>query len=166
VQCIHPHRYYRGELQVSLDLVLPPFTLDTREWLVATPDQSGIEDEYEGRPMVAMLSTAVVRGNALCCGRAVIGLGLAEQDESELDEAELDDAELDQAELDQAGAGVDTDESSATDQTDRRRYVLRAPDGRLALLAEFETDADHDDVVAAELLDRFDGLMRSFRWTS
>ena len=39
------------------------------------------------------------------------------------------------------------------------RYVVPAPDGRLALLAEFTAGSDCD-----ELLQRFQQLMASFRW--
>ena len=49
------------------DLVLPSFEMDCRDWLVATPDGTGIPEEVDGAPLLAVLSTAVIDDPA--CGR-------------------------------------------------------------------------------------------------
>lgn len=119
---------------------LPAFELDCRDWLVATPDDGSAPDEVGGAPVVAMLSTVVIGSDDILPGSALLSVGL------------LDDPS-------QAGHHgtpelLDIDEGSA-------RYLVPAPDGTLALLAEFSCDRPD-----AELMWRFDRLMSSFRWTN
>lgn len=123
-------------------LELPAFELDCREWLVATPDDGSVPEEVAGAPVVAVLSTAVVRVSRLAPASAVLSIGLLD----EPIEANRLDADCPVAELMDVAAGS-------------ARYVVPAPDGRLALLAEFTAGSDCD-----ELLRRFQKLMASFRW--
>lgn len=123
-------------------LELPAFELDCREWLVATPDDGSVPEEVAGAPVVAVLSTAVVRSTRLAPASAVLSIGLLDEPV----ETERPDADSPVAELMDVAAGS-------------ARYVVPAPDGRLALLAEFTAGSDCD-----ELLHRFQQLMASFRW--
>lgn len=125
-------------------LELPAFELDCRDWLISTPEDGSVPEEIGGAPVVAVLSTAVIGADDITPASAVLSIGL-------LDEP-IDCVQLD------AGSPVaelidfDAAEGSA-------RYVVPAPDGQLALLAEFSAGAPCQD-----LLERFDALMASFRW--
>ena len=125
-------------------LELPAFELDCREWLVATPDDGSVPEEVAGAPVVAVLSTAVVRLSQLAPASAVLSIGL-------LDEP-----------VESVPPGADTPVAELMDvAAGSARYVVPAPDGRLALLAEFTAGSD-----CAELLHRFQQLMASFRWAN
>lgn len=128
-------------------LELPAFELDCREWLVATPDDGSVPEEVAGAPVVAVLSTAVVRSTRLAPASAVLSIGLLDEpaEDERVTSVRLD-ADSPVAELIDVAAGS-------------ARYLVPAPDGRLALLAEFTAGSD-----CAELLHRFQQLMASFRW--
>jgi hypothetical protein len=129
------------------DLELPPFELDCRDWLVATPADGSVPEEIGGAPVVAVLSTAVINTVDLESASAVLSVGLLDEP---LDAVRLsDDSPV--AEL------IDFDAAS-----DSVRYVVPAPDGPLALLAEFTTPSDCGD----EMRGRVRALMTSFRWAS
>jgi hypothetical protein len=127
-------------------LELPAFELDCRDWLIATPDDGAVPDEIGGAPVVAVLSTAIIGSNDLLSASAVLSVGLLDEP---VDAVQLDEdspvAEL--LDLDLAGGSA--------------RYVVPAPDGQLALLAEFTARGDSE-----QLMRRFDDLMASFRWAS
>ena len=42
------------------DLVLPAFELDCRDWLVVSPAEAGMPDDFAGAPVLAVLSTVVI----------------------------------------------------------------------------------------------------------
>jgi hypothetical protein len=127
-------------------LELPAFELDCRDWLVATPDDGSVPEEVGGAPVVAVLSTAVISMEDLTPASAVLSIGLLDEP---VESVQLD-ADSPVAEL----IDVDVEAGSA-------RYVVPAPDGQLALLAEF-TGGNN----CVELLERFEQLMASFRWTN
>ena len=127
-------------------LELPAFELDCRDWLIATPQDGSVPEEIGGTPVVAVLSTAVIGEDDILPASAILSVGL-------LDEP-IDCAQL------EAGSPVaellDYDEVVGA-----ARYVVPAPDGKLALLAEFTAGGDCPD-----LLSRFEQLMASFRWAA
>ncbi|MDQ1742981.1 MAG: hypothetical protein QOE23_1320 [Pseudonocardiales bacterium] len=125
---------------------LPAFELDCRDWLVATPDDGSVPEEVAGAPVVAVLSTAVISMSGLTPASAVLSIGLLDEP---VESVRLD-ADSPVAEL------IDVDVSAGS-----ARYVVPAPDGKLALLAEF---SGGDNCV--ELLERFEQLMASFRWAN
>lgn len=125
-------------------LELPAFELDCRDWLVATPEDGSVPEEIGGAPVVAVLSTAVIGSEDLLSASAVLSIGLLDEP---VDSIQLD-ADSPVAEL------IDFDAAVGF-----ARYVVPAPDGPLALLAEFSAGAECGD-----LLDRFSQLMSSFRW--
>jgi hypothetical protein len=127
-------------------LELPAFELDCRDWLIATPDDGSVPEEIGGTPVVAVLSTAVIGEDDIVAASAVLSVGLLDEP---VDCAQLD-ADSPVAEL------IDFDEAVGS-----ARYVVPAPDGRLALLAEFSAGSECRDLLA-----RFDQLMASFRWAS
>src|SRR5690348_1225329 len=105
------------------DLVLPSFEMDCRDWLVATPEESGIPEEVDGAPLLAVLSTAVIDADGLRPASGVLTVGLMDDD---VQAVRTFDADCPAAEI------VD-DYYDA----DVLRFVLPAPNGPLALLAEF-----------------------------
>jgi len=127
-------------------LELPAFELDCRDWLIATPEDGSVPEEIGGAPVVAVLSTAVIGEDDIVPASAILSIGLLDEP---VNCARLDPASP-VAEL------IDLDESIGA-----ARYVVPAPDGKLALLAEFSAGA-----VCPDLLDRFDQLMSSFRWAA
>jgi len=127
-------------------LELPAFELDCRDWLIATPADGSIPEEIAGAPVVAVLSTAVIGAEDIKAASAVLSIGLLDEP---VDSVQLD-AESPVAEL----IDFDTHQGLA-------RYVVPAPDGPLALLAEFSANGECRD-----LMDRFARLMASFRWAS
>ncbi len=127
-------------------LELPAFELDCRDWLIATPADGSIPEEIAGAPVVAVLSTAVIGAEDIVAASAVLSIGLLDEP---VDSVRLDD-ESPVAEL----IDFDTNRGLA-------RYVVPAPDGPLALLAEFSAKGECGD-----LMDRFARLMASFRWAS
>jgi len=127
-------------------LELPAFELDCRDWLIATPEDGSVPEEIGGTPVVAVLSTAVIGEDDILPASAILSIGLLDEP---VDCAQLD-AGSPVAEL------IDFDETIGA-----ARYVVPAPDGKLALLAEFSAGCECSD-----LLTRFDQLMASFRWAS
>jgi hypothetical protein len=127
-------------------LELPAFELDCRDWLIATPADGSIPEEIAGAPVVAVLSTAVIGAEDIKAASAVLSIGLLDEP---VDSVQLD-AESPVAEL------IDFDAHQGL-----ARYVVPAPDGPLALLAEFSANGECGD-----LMDRFARLMASFRWAS
>jgi len=127
-------------------LELPAFELDCRDWLIATPADGSIPEEIAGAPVVAVLSTAVIGSEDILAASAVLSIGLLDEP---VDSVQLD-ADSPVAEL----IDFDTNQGLA-------RYVVPAPDGPLALLAEFSANGECRD-----LMDRFARLMASFRWAS
>jgi hypothetical protein len=125
---------------------LPAFELDCRDWLVATPDDGSVPEEVAGAPVVAVLSTAVISMSGLTPASAVLSIGLLDEP---VESVRLD-ADSPVAEL------IDVDVSVGS-----ARYVVPAPDGKLALLAEFSGGGN-----CVELLQRFEQLMASFRWAN
>jgi hypothetical protein len=128
-------------------LELPAFELDCRDWLVATPDDGTVPEEIGGAPVVAVLSTVVIGSEELEPASAVLSIGLMDEP---VDAVRVD-RESPVAEL------VDVDF-----QVGSARYIMPAPAGQLALLAEFTAGNGAND----ELMDRFERLMTSFRWAS
>jgi hypothetical protein len=123
------------------ELTLPAFELDCRDWLVAEPAEAGLPEEVGGVPVLAVLSTAVIERDELYSVGAVLSLGLLDDDGSEP--------------ADGISELVDIDPDGRL-----MRYLVPAPDGRLALLAEFTVDI----AAGAALRARVETLMASFRW--
>lgn len=130
------------------DLVLPSFEMDCRDWLVATPDSTGIPEEVDGAPLLAVLSTAFIDEAGLRPASGVLTVGLMDDDVQAI--RTLDD--------DCPAAEIIGEDGEA----DVLRFVLPAPTGPLALLAQFTLPEGHDP----EVIDRVESLMRSFRWAA
>lgn len=130
------------------DLVLPAFEMDCRDWLVVTPAEAGLPDEIAGAPLLAVLSTVVLGGESFVPASGVLTVGLLDDDGPPTRQLSPDciAAEL-----------VDADDSG-----DCVRYVLPAPDQRLALLAEFALAEGTDP----DVVERIESLMVSFRWAA
>ena len=130
------------------DLTLPSFEMDCRDWVVVTPDEAGIPDEVAGTPLLAMLSTVVIGADRFTPASGVLTIGLVDEDTPSA--VPIDDgavaAELVDDEPDEFGM----------------RFVLPAPSGRLALLAEFAMPEGRDP----EVVERVEDLMRSFKWAA
>jgi hypothetical protein len=126
---------------------LPAFELDCRDWLVATPADGTVPEEIAGAPVVAVLSTVVIGALDLEPASAVLSIGLLDEP---VDAIRID-SDSPVAEL------IDVDFAVGL-----ARYVVPAPDGKLALLAELSCGDDCGD----ELMRRFEKLMTSFRWAS
>jgi hypothetical protein len=129
------------------DLVLPSFEMDCRDWLVATPDETGIPEEVDGAPLLAVLSTAVIDAGGLLSASGVLTVGLMD-----------DDVQAFRTFDDSPAAEIVEEDTSA----DVLRFVLPAPSGPLALLAEFTLPEGRD----RDVVDRVESLMRSFRWAA
>ena len=130
------------------DLVLPAFEMDCRDWLVVTPAEAGLPDEIAGAPLLAVLSTVVLGAESFVPASGVLTVGLLDDDVPPTRQLSPGCVA---AEL------VDVDDSD-----DCVRYVLPAPDQRLALLAEF-TLAEGTD---PDVVRRIESLMVSFRWAA
>ncbi|HZY77438.1 MAG TPA: hypothetical protein VFE40_14055 [Jatrophihabitantaceae bacterium] len=130
------------------DLVLPAFHMDCRDWLVVTPAEAGLPDEVGGAPLLAVLSTVVLDEDAFVPASCVITVGLLDEDVPPSRQVAPDSVA---AEL------LDDD-----DETDSVRYLLPAPDQRLALLAEFTLS----EGTSPQAVDRIESLMASFRWAA
>lgn len=129
------------------DLALPAFEMDCRDWLVITPGQAGLPDEVGGSPLLAVLSTVVLDDDRFCPASGVLSVGLL-------------DEELPARQL--AEGSVAAELIEADDDVDSVRYVLPAPEGQLALLAEFSMPEGADQAVVR----RVEALMTSFRWAA
>jgi hypothetical protein len=128
------------------DLVLPAFEMDCRDWLVVSPTEAGLPEDVAGAPLLAVLSTMVIDDDIReASGALTVGM---------ID----DDEELPVHQIAPGGAAFEL--LDARPGRDVRRFVMPAPDHRLALLAEFVVQADDDD----ELPRRIEALMASFRW--
>jgi hypothetical protein len=145
------------------DVVLPAFEMDCRDWLVATPDEAGLPEEVEGAPLLAVLSSAVVDEGDLQSVSAVITVGLLDED-----------APLAVPLHDDCVAAEVVDGFDDSDDDVAVRYIVPAPDGQLALLAEFSvrtgagvSTGSHGRVPTdPELSRRIEALMSSFRWAA
>ncbi len=129
------------------DVVLPSFQMDCRDWLVVTPD-SGIPEEVDGAPVLALLSTAVIAEDSVRSASALFTVGLMGD--------EVPDA---------VPAGEDCIAEELIEpegEPGSVRYLLPAPQGRLALLAEFCVEGGPD----LEVSRRIEALMTSFRWAA
>ncbi len=130
------------------ELTLPSFAMDCRDWLVVTPEDAGMSDEVDGAPVLAVLSTAVLGVDSFSPASGVLTVGLLEDDV-------------------QVGARPLEGETPAAELVDEgeddcMRFVLPAPNGQLALLAEFNLPDGPDPAV----VERVESLMRSFRWAA
>jgi hypothetical protein len=131
------------------EIVLPAFQMDCRDWLVVTPTEAGLPDEVAGTPLLAMLSTVVLGPDTFLPASGLLSVGMVEEEDLECAQTvgggsvaiELTDAEADDF-------GV--------------RFLIPAPNRKLALLAEFSVP----DGRVPELVDRIRALMRSFRWAA
>ncbi|HEY2042983.1 MAG TPA: hypothetical protein VGH11_09920 [Jatrophihabitans sp.] len=130
---------------------LPAFELDCRDWLVATPEDGTVPEEIGGAPVVAVLSTVFIGADDLEPASAVLSIGLLDEPVATIPMPGNGAPDSPVAEL------IDIDHASGS-----ARYVVPAPEGQLALLAEFSAGQACD----VELIQRFERLMTSFRWAS
>lgn len=177
---------------MSVDLNLPTFGLDCRDWLVATEADGLLIDDSEEVPVVAILSTAVIRGAELTSARAVLSLALIGNDQSvgtpesvpegsEYRETGAGEAagapgpaiRSENASTAEAIHGVNathTENWSGQDicvldadwSAGYARFAVPVPGGDLAIVAEFTSEPDPSQ----ELVDRFYDLVTSFRWAA
>src|SRR4051794_41095086 len=129
----------------GMDLVLPAFEMDCRDWLVVGPAEAGLPEDVAGAPLLAVLSTVLIDHDLEeATGALTVGV--------------LDDEDLQFRAVAPGAAAYELVDEDTTPGT--RRYVMPAPGGqRLALLAEFVVGVGRD-----ELALRVDHLMQSFRW--
>jgi hypothetical protein len=128
---------------VDTEVLLPPFEMDCRDWLVVLPEDAGLPDEVGGAPLVAVLSTAVVDEGF----RSVSGvLTLALLDGEELLTSRVGEV---------AEVLLDGDDRCV-------RFLLPAPGGELVLVAEFALGVVRDVECEARIM----ALMESFRWAA
>lgn len=129
------------------DLVLPAFEMDCRDWIVITPSAAGLPEEVDGAPLLAVLTTVVLDSGVFRPASGVLTVGLMD-----------DDIPLRRV----GGGSVAAELADGEAPPDCVRYVVPAPDGNLALLAEFAmSDGAHPDVAR-----RIEALMASFRWAA
>lgn len=126
------------------DLVLPAFEMDCRDWLVTTPTVAGLPEEIGGAPLLAVLSTLVFGDGDFREASGFLTIGLLDGDAPLTRPVRDAPVAVRLVEWDDAGDAV--------------QYVLPAPGGQLALLAEFRVDGD------PEVARRIESLMTSFRW--
>jgi hypothetical protein len=126
-------------------MVLPAFLMDCRDWLVIDPHMVGLPDTLAESPLLAVLSTAVVDDDELRSASGVLTVGL------------LDGPPL---AVRPVGEGAVAAELVDGDSDDVMRFVVPAPHGRLALLAEFTVARGRHPAV----VQRVEALMASFRW--
>ena len=147
----------------SSDVVLPAFEMDCRDWLVATPEEAGLPEDVEGAPLLAVLSSAVVDEGDLQSVSAVITVGLLDED-----------APLAVPLHDDCVAAEVVEGFEDTEDDVAVRYIVPAPDGQLALLAEFSVRTSAgvragrggNVPTDPELSRRIEALMASFRWAA
>jgi hypothetical protein len=145
---------------MTVDLNLPAFGLDCREWLVATEAEGLLVEQTDGAPVVAVLSTAVVMGSELVSARAVLSLALLEDDEPH-EVGRRDEREGHGDVHDDGGTqGICVLDAQWSDGY--ARFAVPAPGGELAVVAEFSSAPDP----SPELIDRFYDLVTSFRWAA
>lgn len=166
---------------MSVDLNLPSFGLDCRDWLVATEADGLLVEESDCAAVVAVLSTAVIRGAELASAQAVLSLALideasptgapgwagdnglgGDQDEPGFDTAGGDDAYLPPNSRMEHWAGQDICVLEADWTAGYARFAVPAPGGELAIVAEFTSAPDP----GPELVNRFYDLVTSFHWAA
>jgi hypothetical protein len=166
---------------MTVDLNLPAFGLDCREWLVATEAEGLVVEQTDDAPIVAVLSTAVVVGHDLMSARAVLSLALLDGDDPH--DTHFPDVDVLDADRGHEGRGSNDDAAhAAAGRTDNHeviaaqdicvleaqwsdgyaRFAVPAPGGELAIVAEFSSAPNP----SAELVDRFYDLVTSFRWAA
>jgi hypothetical protein len=139
--------WHGGDGTGGIGAVLPAFELDCRDWLVITPG-AGVPDELDGTPVLAMLSTGVVESDQLHSASATITLGLLDEDVPPATPVGAGSIAAELIEPEGAEGSV--------------RYVVPAPVGNLALLAEFDVTGG----INLEVWRRIQALMASFRWVT
>jgi hypothetical protein len=127
------------------DLVLPAFEMDCREWIVVSPDEAGLPEDFDGAPVLAALSSVVIGGGELSEASGVLTVGLLDEP-ADLPTREVAPGSVAHELLDD-GVGPGS-----------VRYVMPAPGQRLAVLAEFVPTPE------PVLRRRIEDLMVSFRW--
>lgn len=130
------------------ELTIPSFELDCRDWIVVTPGDAGLPDEVAGSPLLAMLSTVVLGEDTFSPASGILTVGVVDDETPDARPVIGSDVA---AEL----VDPDTEEFGM-------RFVLPAPNGRLALLAEFPMPTGRDP----EVVNRIEELIRSFRWAA
>ncbi len=145
---------------MSIDLSLPTFALDCRDWLVATEGDGILPDDIGGVAVLAVLSTALVDAGELQSASAVFSLGLLDDEPDEF--AQIvgieDAARSDASELQDAPEVFVHDADWAAGHA---RFVVPSPDRSLAVIAEFSSSP----LPSHDLVERFHRLVDSFRWT-
>ena len=145
---------------MSIDLSLPTFALDCRDWLVATEADGILPDDIGGVAVLAVLSTALVDAGELQSASAVFSLGL------------LDAAPAEFPQLVGLATVPPGDEAGTPDAPEvfvhdadwaagHARFVVPSPDRSLAVIAEFSSSP----MPSHDLVERFHRLVDSFRWT-
>ena len=158
---------------MSVDLNLPAFGLDCREWLVATEADGLVLDESDGIPVVAVLSTAVIDGAHLRSAQAVLSLALLDDDAAEGHLSPRVDSHGAGNETGGAPAPIAIEEPASWAGQDicvldadwdggYARFAVPVPGGELAVVAEFRSAPGP----SRELIDRFYDLVTSFRWAA
>ena len=149
---------------MSVDLNLPTFGLDCRDWLVATEADGSLIDDSDEAPVVAILSTAFIHGAELTSARAVLSLALIDDDPSTetsgFDPTALPDPAVETHT--ESWAGQDICVLDADWAGGYARFAVPVPGGDLAIVAEFTSAPDPSRV----LVDRFYDLVTSFRWAA
>src|SRR5437899_2973767 len=128
------------------ELTLPNFEMNCADWLIVTPEESGLPDEIAGAPLLAVLSTVIIDEDRFTPASGVLTIALADAD---VPTRPLPNSVAEQL-LDGDDGGTEI------------RYMVPSPDGRLALLMEFALP----DGPEAQVVDRVESLMRSFRWAA
>jgi hypothetical protein len=155
---------------MSIDLSLPTFALDCRDWLVATEADGILPDDIDGVAVLAVLSTAVVDQGDLQSASAVFSLGLLDDEPDEFSQivgldhtlpAETDPAATDLTNTDRLADEPDVYVHDADWAAGHARFVVPSPDGSLAVIAEFSSAP----MPSPDLVERFHRLVDSFRWT-
>jgi hypothetical protein len=123
--------------------------MDCRDWVVITPSQAGLPEEVAGAPLLAVLSTALIGPDDLRSVSGVLTVGLL-------------DADVPAMPVPGGEVALELVEDDWTGPTGTRRYLLPAPEGQLALVAEFSTPDGSDP----EVTERIEALMASFRWAA
>lgn len=172
---------------MTVDLNLPTFGLDCREWLVATEAEGLLAEDNDAAPIVAVLSTAIVVGEELVSAQAVFSLALLDDDGSPEEvragatphgspgdslpvgafpvttrTTGTTDADVVGVQDDGAQwAGRDICVLDADWSAGYARFAVPAPGGGLAVVAEFSSATEPSQ----ELIDRFYDLVTSFHWS-
>ena len=151
------------------DAVLPAFELDCRDWIVVRPEDIDARRPKnlellvgeDAGPTLAVLSTAIIDDDRLSSVTGVLSLAMLDAMSPPAVPVEPDGVAEELLDL----------------EGDRRltRFVLRAPDSDLAVLAEFRVDGGRtaEDLGrgapadgTGEAAQRVQALMRSFRWAA